>query len=332
MRTKYLRNLKFSVSRCRFDSQKITAKTFVKRGQPMIATLLRVQLTLGGTISPNWARICSCYLRELNLLKKTNGIPFVVKYLKACSVILQQVVAGYKIHDLTPLGLRLKRSKSGLPSIIPKYHRRLICSGNVRVIRTWLTLFSLYRDLTFKGSLKINTITDPSKESSTAGEINLYLKEFSDLFFKSQDKLFQPVESLNQILTAGPQTDSLSWNTSTNSVDKSFIAFHHKDNVKVLEALKGLIDLTNNKSLAKLLDHSYQVHSNQLNEWCPKSDGILGKLAIKEEAAGKIRLFAMVDPWTQWCLQPLHYKLFNVLDRIPTDGTFNQMEPLKRIP
>jgi len=30
-----------------------------------------------------------------------------------------------------------------------------------------------------------------------------------------------------------------------------------------------------------------------------KRDGIIGKLALKEEAAGKIRVFAMVDPFTQ---------------------------------
>jgi len=32
----------------------------------------------------------------------------------------------------------------------------------------------------------------------------------------------------------------------------------------------------------------------------------LGQLALKEEAAGKIRVFAMVDIWTQSVLKPLH--------------------------
>lgn len=30
-----------------------------------------------------------------------------------------------------------------------------------------------------------------------------------------------------------------------------------------------------------------------------KRDGVVGKLSLKEEAAGKIRVFAMVDPFTQ---------------------------------
>jgi hypothetical protein len=32
----------------------------------------------------------------------------------------------------------------------------------------------------------------------------------------------------------------------------------------------------------------------------------LGRLGIKKEAAGKVRVFAMVDPFTNWLLRPLH--------------------------
>jgi hypothetical protein len=57
----------------------------------------------------------------------------------------------------------------------------------------------------------------------------------------------------------------------------------------------------------------------------------LGKLALKAEAAGKIRVFAIVDNWTQWLLHPLHSALFAVLRMIPTDGTFDQLAPVKRL-
>lgn len=33
---------------------------------------------------------------------------------------------------------------------------------------------------------------------------------------------------------------------------------------------------------------------------------LIGQLSIKEEAAGKVRVFAMVDIWTQILLSPLH--------------------------
>lgn len=56
----------------------------------------------------------------------------------------------------------------------------------------------------------------------------------------------------------------------------------------------------------------------------------LGKLGLKMEAAGKMRVFAMVDPWTQWLLAPIHKVIFNVLRKLPQDGTFDQLAPLKR--
>lgn len=57
----------------------------------------------------------------------------------------------------------------------------------------------------------------------------------------------------------------------------------------------------------------------------------LGKLGFKEEAAGKVRVFAMVDALTQWSLYPLHKFLFSILRRTPMDGTFDQLRPIRRL-
>lgn len=54
----------------------------------------------------------------------------------------------------------------------------------------------------------------------------------------------------------------------------------------------------------------------------------LGKLSTKIEAAGKVRVFAMVDLWTQSVMNPLHKEIFRLLRTFPTDGTFNQLKPL----
>lgn len=56
---------------------------------------------------------------------------------------------------------------------------------------------------------------------------------------------------------------------------------------------------------------------------------VLGRLALKEEAAGKVRIFAIVDCWTQWMLHPLHQAIFALLRRIPQDGTFDQLAPVR---
>jgi len=59
-------------------------------------------------------------------------------------------------------------------------------------------------------------------------------------------------------------------------------------------------------------------------------DKNLGRLAIKKEPAGKVRVFAMVDVWTQSVLKPLHDFLFDFLKRLPNDGTFDQQASVKR--
>jgi hypothetical protein len=61
------------------------------------------------------------------------------------------------------------------------------------------------------------------------------------------------------------------------------------------------------------------------------NDLYLGRLAIKEEAAGKMRVFAITDLVTQTILRPLHSALFSILRTIPMDGTFDQKRPLVRL-
>lgn len=63
----------------------------------------------------------------------------------------------------------------------------------------------------------------------------------------------------------------------------------------------------------------------------PKTALRLGKLSKKLEPAGKIRIFAIADVWTQTLLKPLHEYIFLILKGIPQDGTFDQSAPLTRL-
>jgi hypothetical protein len=55
-----------------------------------------------------------------------------------------------------------------------------------------------------------------------------------------------------------------------------------------------------------------------------------GKLSLKEEPAGKVRVFAMVTAWDQAVLQPLHLAIFAALKFVPNDATFNQEASVNR--
>jgi hypothetical protein len=63
----------------------------------------------------------------------------------------------------------------------------------------------------------------------------------------------------------------------------------------------------------------------------PNKDFKLGKLSTKVEAAGKVRVFAIVDVWTQTLLEPIHKHVFDILKQIPNDGCFDQEKPLRRL-
>jgi hypothetical protein len=71
--------------------------------------------------------------------------------------------------------------------------------------------------------------------------------------------------------------------------------------------------------------------AERIFKYSPYENKALGKLGLKEEAAGKVRVFAMVDPVTQWILAPLHKFLFSILRKLPMDGTFNQLAPIYRL-
>jgi len=58
---------------------------------------------------------------------------------------------------------------------------------------------------------------------------------------------------------------------------------------------------------------------------------LCGRLALLPEPAGKVRVVALADIWTQWALKPLHDWLFDILREIPQDGTFDQLRPVNRL-
>jgi len=90
-----------------------------------------------------------------------------------------QAAGGMKIPSTQKLGVAVARTKGGLPRLIPKIIRNKIRQGDVVAVKLTLTLLSLYRVLEFKGSVKVNTITDPGKDwSGLESEISRVIGSF----------------------------------------------------------------------------------------------------------------------------------------------------------
>jgi len=88
------------------------------------------------------------------------------------------------------------------------------------------------------------------------------------------------------------------------------------------------MDFLDDKHGRNMYDFLYYIsamfHSRWYKEYINKK-AFLGALSLKYESAGKIRVFAMVDYWTQLVLLPLHKHLFRLLETFSIcDGTFDQ--------
>jgi len=96
----------------------------------------------------------------------------------------------------------------------------------------------------------------------------------------------------------------------------------------------------------KELHYSMKMYNQLVNqdwitsnmEWCASESEDLGigevrtgKIALASERAGKTRLFAIVDYWTQNSLQSLHDWLMKILKSLPNDSTYDQNKGFERI-
>jgi len=283
------------------------------------------------------------FFRYILHLKNKNGENFVVQYLKTGQLAIQKKIAGTPVsscRDLNP-DLNLPRLINGFPYIIPVSDRRLIMRGSSSVIRYWLTLFSLYRIISIPGQLKLNTITDAfSGQDDLLGSYTDYLQGTSKSLISKIMKLPTFKQSEIFMINKASPTSSRSW--------QGFYYDIHLMPKQTLNALKDFLGVSEQTRLLNYINYSevispilesygnffYNLKDN-VKTYVEHKDTTLnfypvGQLATKEEAAGKVRVFAMVDYWSQISLKGLHDYIFDILKRLPNDGTFDQGASIKR--
>jgi len=106
------------------------------------------------------------FAKNVRRIYKSSGPRGLAIYLKASYVLLQHAAGGMVDNSPWALGANVSRSRRGIPRLINPQHRRLIRQGDVRIIGFWLSLLGLYREIEFRGALKLKTITDPGKDIS----------------------------------------------------------------------------------------------------------------------------------------------------------------------
>lgn len=105
------------------------------QGRGLIGILLKYIRSVRSRASKSVVRQVAGFVFRVTKLVKHSGFKGAVLYLKASQVLLQQGVGKFRVVDLSDLKVRPKRTRSGLPRIIPIQARSLIRQGNIPTIR-----------------------------------------------------------------------------------------------------------------------------------------------------------------------------------------------------
>nr|WAY16621.1 putative RNA-dependent RNA polymerase [Binucleate Rhizoctonia mitovirus 9] len=344
----------------------INAMASVKGGLPLVRIAVMLIPVIGWQTTSAKVRSIVVFLRHIHFLFRNNGSKGACLILKVYAVTLQQSIGGHVVKDLTELKFRVSRTNRGLPRIIPTHHRQMIRAGDPAVIRFYLSLFNFYRMIEFTGDMRLVSLTKSIISPANVKEGFLSLKAellaFIPLFYKKlvtqigmnpislRKELLQEYKFAKAfpLLKSSPFTmalhkfEDLTRNEQIEQMITSPVISTHP--LAIHEAANAL------ENNAELYGPSHYFlgllpNGSVLREaWrkcvhLPLKGGVqaihnpfLGKLALKEESAGKVRVFAMVDCWTQWLLKPLHDTIFDhILAGISQDGTRDQMAPVYRL-
>jgi hypothetical protein len=283
----------------------VDAMLRVKAGRPLVNTLLALVIPCGGKKNHSWLRILVTLLSHFNKVRLAQGAPGLVKYLKACALVTQQVLAGQRLHDMGPLGARMGRSKAGLPRCLPVGVRHRLLQGDYVLAKFLLTVFNMYRVIEFIGPVKTSTITDPSRAvPGFEATLDKYIKGFTRLFapgasvslLKNMKLEPFPIFKRSPNCLGSPTDGFGSFSTHPFALHRA--AWALRENPGVFAAWKRLSTLFG-KGQALIYPTLRLSHMFKPDLVGGSMKGRIGKIGLKVEPAGKVRLFAMVDPWTQ---------------------------------
>jgi len=298
-----------------------------------------VSLATGKTqVSPRLRRINN-FLGLVFKFYKNHGVVFTIKWLKACHMTVQRKLSSNHcktLRDIEP-NLPLPRLINGLPTFIGTMDRKAIRNNHPGTIRLWLSILSIYRILEGPMNLKLNTITDSFDGDYIT--INRIINVSKEIFiFNQKGHPFDSRKlSANRIinsLSAGPNNPVAIQSVLTDAIALAKYPEIYSPFIEYCKITRSTIGLNLNTTISwceRMLQDHPDLQWVKFSRSVKSFDDIaLGKLSFKEEAAGKLRIFAIVDIWTQSLFKPLHDELFNFLKTLPNDGTFDQDKSFER--
>jgi len=321
-------------------------QTGLKSRPWLLGRVNRIVFLVIGYTSHTYAGAAYRFVEFCIPVVRRQGLRGLAIYLKACSVLLQNAVAGRKI-GCREFGVAVSVTRSGLPRVIPLEHRRYIRGGAVGPLRLWLTLFMLYRVIDITTKVNIDTILLPfSGTSGIEDEWNRFMGEAArllrsrsrvaslviDKYHKLRRRIDPYIGSIYRpLMTSGP--NSVQGSVAMCNVEKDALALYNSpiwpsfnsyctevESMDVTAVVR-----TAAKNDPSTLEWPHYIGGDRL--------GALGRVSFKREP-GKVRVFAMLDYWSQSALRGVHEFLLKLLGSlnhgsVRLDGTFDQGETVQ---
>jgi hypothetical protein len=289
------------------------------------------------------------------------GVNNLILVMKISSIVVLKYLGNEHLTSTQSLGQRIKLVH-GLPAFFPPTIRKWIRDGSIKHIRVIMTLLYSFKAIRGKWGLPDVSSIQAAPfmllerfEQELLDTRSLFFKNFTSEPVILKDRTKSPPLILtasgngspsvaqtlfdafyhcfdpNQCLKRYMILASTQFGQSTNpwvfcrSVMESYVAD--------MQSGKLLWKYLKRFPLIKFLRRHYKsafigLKDNepwsQTAEEFTMSHTIPGRLSLKHEAAGKVRVFAMVDYFSQYALQPLADDMMRVLRGHPSDATFFQ--------
>jgi hypothetical protein len=292
-----------------------------------------------------------------------NGVLGLSMYLKNSLFAVKSYLAGSPLRSTWQLGHGV-RLQNGLPRFLPWEVRTRIRSGDPATIRWVNSLLFVYKGLTKTGPIEMRNLASiasplPVIDRSGFWEFckHFFVEHLVPLDEVPDSYTFRP-SSFPLSAKAGPNgpvaafaiaADAAAWvdrKTRTGKCElerwlegvgypglwsliedlgKAYLNGEYNFVYKAsLPSLKPALRAYFGKREWKGIQHKVVDFSPRRHDAGSGHPLMLGKLAFLREAAGKVRVVAIVDSFRQWLLEPVHLYLFKLLKSLPADATFDQ--------
>lgn len=273
------------------------------------------------------------FAKKCEKIIEKNGLNFFILYLKVAAIVILSYLG--KIPLSTTVQLKIKVGlTNGLPAFLPKRWRALIRSRSLPHMRWILSMVALYRSMR-----SLYDLPDFSKIGAPPwkGEIPESFWAFCEYMMRSRKRFFT-----RKKLIPNWESSSEAWSNSSGPNGRPAWEHRGKDLLGLrasgmwftindyLCQLLGYHTPDGAEDLQALDDAVYRAEfslgeaDKTRSEFGRYTPYPTGKLSLKYEAASKIRIFAIVDWWTQCLFAPLHKAMEKVLATFPQDATFDQ--------